>query len=147
MKPGLYGQRLAMGVMEVLAAALWVGAASACGGEIAVPKEGSAAARTQALWQTIKPLILADAKADWSDAEYLEKQKPIHEAWRQLEWDTAETSSEEVSQFRRRVWMLIGDLYSDAPINPAYRQKVRARTKAKIEQKLADLDETAASLK
>jgi len=115
--------------------------------KIIVPQEGSAAERTKMLWQNIRPVILADAKASLTDKDYLDRRNKVSEAWQQLEWDIAGQSSEEVSQFNRRVWMLIGDLYGAATTKPDYRQKVREKTKAKIETKLKELDEKAASLR
>ena len=122
------------------------GPSPAAGGEIAVPQNGSAAERTRALWQTIRPLLLADAQASLTDEEYLARRAPVHAAWQKLEWEVAETSSDAVSQFSRRVWMLIGDLYGSAGTKAEYRQKVRARTRSRIEEKLQALEAMAAAL-
>lgn len=118
--------------------------------KIEVPKTGTAAERTKKLWQTIRPIMLADAKANLSDSDYIERGRsgsPLWDAWRELEWDTAESSSDTVSQFHRKIWMLMGDLYGDKGTRPDYRQKVREETKRKIDNKLADLDKMAETIK
>ncbi|MCC7201703.1 MAG: hypothetical protein IT393_03420 [Nitrospirae bacterium] len=114
---------------------------------IAVPRSGTATERTVKLWKLIGPRILADAKANLSDADYLRHVKPIHAAWKQLQYDTAIDASDEVSLFHTKVWMLIGDLYSDEGIKPDYRKKVRAETQQEIKKRLGILDKMAATLK
>lgn len=71
-----FSLRVLFGMVVALNASLiniWAGESSSAIGEIIVPKDGTAAERAKILWQTIRPIILADAKAPLTDAECLDR--------------------------------------------------------------------------
>jgi hypothetical protein len=58
-------------------------------GKIEVPEDGTAAERAKTLWKASRPVILADAKANYSDAEYMKRRGPVWNAWSRLQMSTA----------------------------------------------------------
>lgn len=46
-----------------------------------VPQQGTPTERATKLWQASRPVILKDAKANHSDAEYMKRRGPVWNAW------------------------------------------------------------------
>lgn len=144
--PIVAGFVLAVMVFTVAPGGFAAGDNTVGGGALAVPMEGSAAARARALWLAVRPLIHADAQAALTDAEYLARSERVRGAWQKLDWEIADSASEAVGHFSRKVWLLVGDLYGNEGTRAEYRLKVRERTRRRIEERLEAIDALASSL-
>lgn len=115
-------------------------------GKIEVPEDGTAAERAKALWKASRPVILADAKANHSDAEYMKRRGPVWNAWIRLQMNTA-GENDGVSRLIPDILGLLNDVYGWTADPPKTRQEGRDRKRKFIEEKIAELDKRVAAVK
>ena len=132
----------ALGILLVIA----VAAGQANAAELKAPEEGTAAERTKKLWQASRPVIGADAKANYSDAEYMKRRGPVWQAWIGLQMSTAGENTA-VSKLIPDVLSLINDVYGWTADSPARRQEIRERARKSIDHRVASLDKRVVALK
>jgi hypothetical protein len=114
--------------------------------EIQVPEEGTAAERVKKLWQVSRPVILADAKANYLDAEYMKRRGPVWRAWTTLQMST---TGEEggISRLIPDILGLLNDVYGWTADPSPKRQEIRDRTRRFVAERIAELDKRVAALK
>ena len=115
-------------------------------GKIEVPEDGTAAERAKALWQASRPVILADAKANYSDAEYMKRRGPVWNAWSRLQMSTAGESNG-VGRLIPDVLGLLNDVYGWTADPPKTRREGRDRKRKFVEARVAEMDKRVAALK
>ncbi len=113
---------------------------------LAVPDEGTAAERARKLWQASRPVILADAKANYPDAEYMKRRGPVWSAWTTLQMVTA-GEDDGVSRLIPDVLRLLNDVYGWTADAPAKRKEIRDRARPRAAERVAEIDARVASLK
>lgn len=91
-------------------------------------------------------MILKDAKANYSDAEYMKRRGPVWRAWIGLQMSTAGESGD-VSRLIPDVLGLINNVYGWTADTPARRQEVRDRSRKSIDERMAAFDKRVAALK
>ena len=106
------------------------------------PEEGPAAQRAKALWGQTRPLVERDAKAGYSDSEYLSRRQPIWSAWTSLQMSVA-GEDERVSRVIPKVLELINQVYG-WPAFPAERRAEERRKAGRIERQIGELDRSIA---
>ncbi len=114
--------------------------------DLSAPEEGTPAERAKKLWQASRPVILKDAKANYSDAEYMKRRGPVWRAWIGLQMSTAGESGD-VSRLIPDVLGLINNVYGWTADTPARRQEVRDRSRKSIDERMAAFDKRVAALK
>jgi hypothetical protein len=114
--------------------------------KIEVPEDGTAAERAKALWKASRPVILADAKANYSDAEYMKRRGPVWNAWIRLQMSTAGESNG-VGRLIPDILGLLNDVYGWTADAPKARQERRDRRRKFVEKRMAELDNRVAALK
>jgi hypothetical protein len=112
----------------------------------AVLDEGTAAERARKLWQASRPVILADAKANYPDAEYMKRRGPVWSAWTTLQMVTAD-EDDGVSRLIPDVLRLLNDVYGWTADAPAKRKEIRDRARPRVAERVAEIDARVASLK
>lgn len=115
-------------------------------GEIKVPEEGTAAERAKKLWKASRPVILNDAKANYTDAEYMKRRAPVWRAWTTLQMHAA-GENDRVSHLIPDVLGLLNDVYGWTADPPQKRKEIRDRTRRFVEERVAELDKRMAALK
>jgi hypothetical protein len=115
-------------------------------GNIEVPEDGTAAERAKALWKASRPVILADAKASYSDAEYMKRRGPVWNAWSRLQMSTAGEKNG-VGRLIPDILGLLNDVYGWTAAPPKTRQEERDRKRKFVEPRVAELDKRVAALK
>jgi hypothetical protein len=115
-------------------------------GRIEVPEDGTAAERAKALWKASRPVILADAKANYSDAEYMKRRGPVWNAWTTLQMSTA-GEDDRVSKLIPDILGLLNDVYGWTANPPEKRQEIRDRKRKFVEERIVELDKRMAALK
>jgi len=114
--------------------------------KIEVPEEGTAAERAKTLWKASRPVILADAKANYPDAEYMKRRGPVWNAWIRLQMSTAGESNG-VGRLIPDILGLLNDVYGWTADPPKTRQEGRDRKRKFVEERVAELDKRVAGLK
>lgn len=114
--------------------------------EIEVPEDGTAAERAKKLWQASRPVILADAKGNYSDAEYMKRRGPVWNAWTRLQMSTA-SEDNGVGRLIPDILGLLNDVYGWTAYPPKTRQEIRDRTREFVDDRVAELDKRVAALK
>jgi hypothetical protein len=123
--------------------------------EIEVPKEGKAAERAKKLWEASRPVILADAKANYPDAEYMKRLEPVYNTWTTLQGNMGGeddrvgdlTSDTLFWDLIPDILGLLNDVYGWTGDPPEKRQERRNRRRKFVEKKIAELDKRVAALK
>jgi hypothetical protein len=95
----------------------------ASGLHIQVPESGPLTRKVKQLWQTTRPIIEADARANQSDAYYQARRTPMFTAWVRLQMDNsiATDSSEDVSRLIPRILEVIDHVYGFPGFSEAQR--------------------------
>jgi hypothetical protein len=115
-------------------------------GKIEVPEDGTAAERAKTLWKASRPVILADAKANYPDAEYMKRRGPVWNAWIRLQMSTA-SENNGVGRLIPDILGLLNDVYGWTADAPKKRQEGRDRKRKFVEGRVAELDKRVAALK
>lgn len=115
------------------------------------PNSGSARERVRQLWVTTRPIVLADAKAGLSDAEYVKRRARVFDSWIGLQIGISADHLEgpgtvEAKKLTVEILSLIDRVYGIPFYNEKKRADIRARTVDKIEQRLAAVDRKVAGL-
>lgn len=118
---------------------------------LVTPNTGTAPERVRELWAATRPVILADAAAGLSDAEYLKRRLRVFDPWVGLQVGIAadHLKGPEVAPANKlivEVLGLIDRVYGIPFYSEKKRSDIRARTLKRIEQRLAAVDRKVAGL-
>jgi len=109
---------------------------------IEVPQSGTMPARVRKLWGITKPIIEADSKANYPDAEYQARRLPLFTAWVNLQ---RQDSTDEISRLIPRILELIDHVYGFPGTPAAKRMETRKNLKRQA-YLLKDIDRRVSKL-
>jgi len=116
--------------------------------KLTIMAKGSPRERMRDLWRQSRPIIEKDAKAAYSDPEYLSRRKPLFETWVNLQfklaWEGKKNPSPSYEKAERIIPDVLGsidNLYGFPGFSKPMREKRRISAKKSIDAKLKRIDQ------